>query len=488
MKIISDGNQARSENFRILFHVLEGDHSLPDLIWNQQTREELKKTIESELRSIRDVMNNRAIAWNHQQFTVPYPSLKSEVQVGTVYMRLWLQTGHSFIKSWNDPLRLFELLFRRLLCDLDHNTVVTNMCIQCLERLYTIHASKIGIFPDIMILVRSMVKTRCSETQHRLLSLITALVGGSTDLSDGENNSVVGNAEQLINNECINYLCQFVAWGHLNHDNGSETVAQSLENTPAVWFIAPPGKSPPAPESIKGPFRVNELKALVTKAELLPHSLVGTTLNNDSSETAPENSCIDMHQWIILQDVWQLRWQLLSDLSPPGINSPSKIALMAMKCLSCMVGVHKSIDSRGVPFFPIPFAKRLICEDDAKSCNNDGEIPTLLNSPLSIICQELLCDDAQVVGAAVDLIKGLVDHNQEACAKLWRTGMFFFALAYTDVNFLPIAQLIEKTYMGENQRILDKLLPKGLLKILANHGAEKFTDVFLGSYDTPEGT
>ena len=81
----------------------------------------------------------------------------------------------------------------------------------------------------------------------------------------------------------------------------------------------------------------------------------------------------------------------------------------------------------------------------------------------------------------------LIDHNKEACAKLWATGFFFFALAYTGVNFLPIAQVLEKTYIGQNQSVLDKMLPEGVVKILVNHGAEKFTDVFLGSYDTPEG-
>lgn len=134
MKMVTtkgETQQVTKENFRIFFHVLEEDHSLPDLIWNQQTRLELKNIIEVELKSFaKETRANGGIgkiAWNHQQFTVLYPSLKNEVKVGTIYMRLWLQTGDSFIKSWNDPLRLFELLFRRLLCDLDHDSTVTNM-------------------------------------------------------------------------------------------------------------------------------------------------------------------------------------------------------------------------------------------------------------------------------------------------------------------------------------------------------------------------
>ena len=37
------------ENFRIMFHVMTTDHQLPDLIWNEQTRLELRSSLETEL-------------------------------------------------------------------------------------------------------------------------------------------------------------------------------------------------------------------------------------------------------------------------------------------------------------------------------------------------------------------------------------------------------------------------------------------------------
>ena len=36
------------------------------------------------------------------------------------------QNHDSFIKSWEDPVRLFELLFRRLLCDFDRDILVSS--------------------------------------------------------------------------------------------------------------------------------------------------------------------------------------------------------------------------------------------------------------------------------------------------------------------------------------------------------------------------
>ena len=114
-----------SENFRILFHMLTKDHALPDLIWNQQTRRQLRISLETELKTLGREIEIRGgacnVAWNHQQFSVEYPSLREEIKIGNVYMRLWIQTGDSFIKQWEEPERLFELLFRRLLCDLDRD-------------------------------------------------------------------------------------------------------------------------------------------------------------------------------------------------------------------------------------------------------------------------------------------------------------------------------------------------------------------------------
>ena len=124
------GQPIPKENFRIFFHVLTQDHSMADLIWNQQTRRELRIALESELEYIRRETEARginAIAWNHQQFHVKYPSLDNEVKVGDVYMRLWLQAGDGFIRSWDEPVRLFEHLFRRFLCEVDRNEKVCSL-------------------------------------------------------------------------------------------------------------------------------------------------------------------------------------------------------------------------------------------------------------------------------------------------------------------------------------------------------------------------
>jgi hypothetical protein len=81
------------------------------------------------LEAIRLEASNRGsieeLAWNHQQFAVQYISLQNETQVGPMYLRLWLDTNESYVKTLKDPLRFFEALYRRMLYDMDKNTKVS---------------------------------------------------------------------------------------------------------------------------------------------------------------------------------------------------------------------------------------------------------------------------------------------------------------------------------------------------------------------------
>jgi DNAJ protein RME-8 N-terminal len=357
-KLIAGGQQqqrhpkekpSQPENFRIFFHVLTKDHNLADLIWNQQTRRELRIALESERQYIYREAEARGIeniAWNHQQFSVEYPSLVNEVKVGGtrgVYMRLWLQAGDGFIRTWDEPVRLFEQLFRRFLCESDRNAKVTVMCVRCLERLYAIHARTIGPFSDAMILVRSMGTTRSIETQHRLLGLVATILGVARNDDDpiDEGLNIPENAEQLLNAESIEQLCQFVAWGHTNGvqvgnllttvlnsnqklltdgtdlgpagpANGGPDTKQTVDcapdaSCPQVWFIASTGRIPPPEHSIRGPFRVSELAAMMQKGELSPFDLVTTThvesydAEEDTASSDVKEAQIDTGKWTRLE-------------------------------------------------------------------------------------------------------------------------------------------------------------------------------------------
>jgi hypothetical protein len=544
---VSKEQQAQTENFRIFFHTLTQDHSLPDLIWNQQTRRELRIGLESEIQYIQRETEARGmdqIAWNHQQFGIEYPSLESELRVGTVYMRLWLQAGDGFIRTWDEPLRLFELLFRRFLCEIDRDTKVTVMCIQCLQRLYSIHGKTIGPFTDVMILIRTMASTRSIETQHRLLGLLATILGVQNDGSE-EIVSIPENAEQLLNAESIEQLCQFVAWGHTNgvqvgnlmmnvlrqeqsgramltdsietrcdeygSNNTSEPAAQD-SSCPPVWFVSTSGRVPPPANSIRGPFRVSELQKMMQSGDLTPFSLVASTLveNYDEDDKEPGDTIAEAHidtgKWKRVDQVWQLRWQLCTDGSGTGIYSPSEVALRSIRSLTRLVDLHRSLDSRGVPYYPIPIAKRVLCglSRDPSLKGDDGIDASHRDSFLSIVTQSLLCNDHLLVEHTADLLYKLTMYNEEATSKFYLTGVFFFACCYTGSNFKSLIKLMHATHLNQHFRsgfaaaadkselpikersVLGSMLPEGVLYILVNYGVERFAEVFVGNFDTPE--
>ena len=131
------------ENYRIMFHVMTNDHRMPDLIWNEQTRLELRSALEAEIKEFDREQRLRGaskIAWNYQQFCVVYASLKNEMQVGPIYVRHFLDADEGFLRSFENPSHvvLFEKLFRRVLVNVDKNIPISVLCTKCLIRLYQV--------------------------------------------------------------------------------------------------------------------------------------------------------------------------------------------------------------------------------------------------------------------------------------------------------------------------------------------------------------
>ena len=61
------------------------DHKLADLIWNEQTRLELRTHLEAEIKAFEKqqrLYGIHKVIWNHEQFCVKYESLKYELQIG----------------------------------------------------------------------------------------------------------------------------------------------------------------------------------------------------------------------------------------------------------------------------------------------------------------------------------------------------------------------------------------------------------------------
>jgi len=176
---------------------------------------------------------------------------------------------------------------------------------------------------------------------------------------------------------------------------------------------------------------------------------------------------------------------------------PEAVALLALKTLTRLVDIHRSLDSRNVPYFPIPTAKRIL----SGLSKDTSDMPS---KPLSILSQALLCRNASVVNQAAELIYKLVRYNEEAMPKLYLSGIFFFASVYTGSNFHCLSKLLHATHLKQHfqsgfaaaaeddelrmkdRSILGNMLPEGLLFMLENYGFERFAEAFVGGADTPE--
>ena len=527
----------KQENFRIMFHAMTQNHELPDLIWNDRTRHELRCALESEINSFEREQRLRGlgnVAWNYQHFYVSYESLKDELQVGPIYVKYFLSAGDSFLRTLENPSHtiLFEQLIRRVLVFVDHNSKLAVLCGRCLTRLYNICGDKIGEFKDIILIIRIIEQTLDMELQHVLLDLLEELC------------RVENNLKQLLDKEFISLMMKFCSFAHLNPNqignilsssgsnqttsillltdyrqpmNPTDTTGRTLSNKenivdasgkypsnssdsetvlknqrrkslwlpndstcPKLWFVASTHLLPPPVTSQRGPFRICELADMLQGGTLEPTWLLAPAITKDTEDEQIE-TIVDTGRWRKLSEHFQLRVQLL--FQGNAIYEPAEISMKALNIIFNLSNLHKSTNIRGVLFHPTPISKRLVSEQEY----------------LSIFAQLLLCNNSNVVDIAAKLVQSLVQYNDIVCSKLYLTGLFFFACRYSGNNFDLISSLLHMTHLRQSfhenisrpltiseKSALGCMLPTALLNILENYGPERFSEVFCGDYDTPE--
>lgn len=518
------------ENFRIMFHVMTQDHKLPDLIWNEQTRLELRSTLEAEIKEFereQRLQGTKKIAWNYQQFSVMYESLRDEMQVGPIYVRYFLDAGDAFLRQLENPSHvvLFEKLFRRVLVSVETNPVISVLCAKCLSRLYKVCKDIIGGFDDMLIIVRMLEQATNMELQHCLLDLLVQLANDNSNLI------------QLLDKRFVKVIIRYASLAHLNPDQIGNVLARATTNTlmitnakadddsppnspraevaaaamaaaeegvdeeelgrklkrslwvpddaacPKTWFIAPKGQYPPPKQSQRGPFRVSELLLEFDRGRIDDDCLVAP-LATEEADDSRFDVIVDTGRWKPIHSYFQLRMQMLF----PGkaVYSPAEVAVKSLRLLRRLAAVHRSANSKGVPFYPNPMSKRIMSDPDH----------------LALFAQLLLSNDGNVVETAADLLRSLVDFNLTANSKLYLTGAFFFACRYTGNNFNPLAKFFAATHLKQSfqdsaasvakeqhvsaRSILGSIVPQAMVCMLHNYGPDRFAIIFTGDFDTPE--
>lgn len=146
-------------NWALFYHKFGYDHAMPDLIWNYNTREELKETLQNEIRlldSDRDHIHTAEICWNHADFHLQYKSLGDEIRVGGYYLRLLLEEDSLDGFVIKNPKEFFGDLYHRFL--LTGKPEMRGMCLQAMTIVYARHWEEIGVFSDLKYIVLMLDK------------------------------------------------------------------------------------------------------------------------------------------------------------------------------------------------------------------------------------------------------------------------------------------------------------------------------------------
>jgi hypothetical protein len=108
--------------------------------------------------------------------------------------------------------------------------------------------------------------------------------------------------------------------------------------------------------SNSGPFRVSELIRMLDEGSITPYGIVTSSHVEEYDCNLPNESQKAAGKWKRMNEVWQLRWQLCTDDGGSGIYSPAEVTSLALRSLTRLVDLHRSLDFRGVPYCPIPAA------------------------------------------------------------------------------------------------------------------------------------
>jgi hypothetical protein len=186
-----------------------------------------------------NVSSSHAVAWNYQQFSVNYPSLDTEVQVGKMFVRHFLDTPVTVLRALTRPghTEIFEKLFRRIASTAVTNVPLCILCCKCMTRLYRYCSDLITCgCDDVLLIFQLLQRSTDLELQQSLLDLLDALtmpstietmLGSSEYLRYSQSRREAQEVQssnphqtlhltQLLNLEFLEYGLQLAALGHLS--------------------------------------------------------------------------------------------------------------------------------------------------------------------------------------------------------------------------------------------------------------------------------
>ncbi|CAM4760310.1 unnamed protein product [Rotaria magnacalcarata] len=460
------------KNWRLFYQRFAMDHARPTLIWNNKTRDELRETIENEIRNFnidKDLGHGHLISWNHNEFEVSYQCLNDEIRIGSVYLRLLLEQGDltANIDAASDaynPAEFFNDLYHRFLLSQPINpkqSSMKSMCLQAMTIVYARHYETIGPFNDTRHIILMLDRTTDKCERDRLIMFISKLILNHRNVRDIIDCSGIKTFIQLM---CLAHLHINRAQVPLASNVIESSTTMSRENE-KEWYYGKQDK-----EKV-GPYSFSEIKDLYKEGAF---------------DVKTRFWAQGLDGWKTMDRIPQLKWTLLA--GGQSIFNDSELAGAILDILISMCALYPSRDQvTGAIIRPFPKIKRLL---------ND---PTCLPH----LVQLLLTFDPSLVEKIVTLLNTLAQDNP-LLPQFYMTGVFYFILMYTGSNILPIGHFLKYTHLAQAFRsdeqqqssgekkdiyfrsILGHLLPEAMICYLENHGPEKFAQMFLGEFDQPE--
>lgn len=441
-------------NWDMFFYQMQLDHLRPDLIWNHTTRTELRQAIEAELEAFEmgsDLRRERTIAWNYAEFEVIYNSLEAEVRVGHHYPRLLFDSPNPVVARPKEFL--FDMYHRFLLVE---DTQQKLQCLQGMALLYQHYAEEIGEFNDFTFLIRMFQSTIEPAFRDRMLLFFAAALKARHNVKAFCD---ANGLAPLINQVTLAQLHIDRPQVHaISHAIDGPHSLEVLQGQGKEWFYSKGGVKSEA-------VSYTQLKELFAAGEIASQTKVWAQ---------------GLTGWKEFHDVPQLRWGILC-ASKPGILTYTEVTCTILDILQSICDHYPSRDKSGAVMQPLPKVKRYL------------SAPHILPH----LVQLLLTFDPSVCGRVHTLLYTLMEDNP-LIGRFFLTGVFFFALLYPGTDVLPLARLLYLTsnrqsfqssqFRSEKLRrsVLAPLLPPGMICHLTNHGPEKFAEVLLGEYETPE--
>ncbi|KAI6178098.1 DnaJ-like protein subfamily C member 13 [Aphelenchoides besseyi] len=453
-----------SANWKMFAYQFAQDHAKADLIWNEKTREEFRQAIENEMRLLQQELEfmqkgDTLVSWNHTEFSIAYPSLQDEIKIGDYYLRFLLNEDSEAATPIHDPQHFFNSVYHRFL--LFTPIDMKCLCLKAMGIAYERHFMTIGAFVDSKYIVQMLSKcTNVAERDH-LLFVINKLALDKN------------NVRELITAGLLPILVDLAMLGHL-HVNRPKLPTQQNVIEAGSTFTGSESKEWHYTDKAgqrQGPLSFQEMKDLYKEGKIF-----------EKTEIWAEG----LDGWMNLSAVAQFRWTICCKTpantnQPAGLYNLTQLTVLVLDTLIQICSFFPSRDTSGAIIRPMPRVKKFLSD------------PVLLYQ----VVQLLLTYDPDVVRRVATLVLDVMQDNPYI-SRLYLSGLYFFILMYNGSDILPVARLLHYTHLKQAFRstlakseiiscsVLSPILPEATIYYLEQYGPEKYAEVFLGEFETPE--